>query len=76
MLVNDGKVAGHHSAGAALHEAERLLLARRVQVVKEDPPDAPGLPSVADVEVSVTPGQKKKSCKSSVKINRWLNKKL
>lgn len=58
VLVDDGKVAGHHGAGAALHEAEGLLLARRVQVVKEDPPDAPGLPSVADVEVPVTPGQK------------------
>ena len=55
VLVHQRDVARHHRGGAAPDEAERLLLAGGVQVVKEDAPDATRLPPVADVEVPVTP---------------------
>lgn len=66
MFVHDGQVAGHHSAGTTLDEAEHLLLIRGVHVVKEDPSYAATLSSVANVEVSVTPGYE----------NNWIAKLL
>lgn len=60
VFVYYGQIAGHHSAGAALDEAERLLLTRGIQVIKEDPSDTPSLSSMADVEVSVTPRDQNK----------------
>lgn len=59
MFVHDGQVTGHHSASTALDKIERFFLTRGVQVIEEDPSYPPGLSSVADVEVSVAPREKK-----------------
>lgn len=56
VFVDDGQVAGHHGAGAALHKAKGLFLTGGVQVVEEDAADTAGLSSVPDVEVPITPG--------------------
>lgn len=56
MLVDDGQVARHHSAGAALHKIKGLFLTGRVQVIEEDATYTSGLSSVPDVEVPITPG--------------------
>lgn len=55
VFLDDGQVTGHHGLGTAPNEAERLFLAGRVQVVKEDATDAPRLATMGDVEVPVTP---------------------
>lgn len=64
MFVNDGQIAGHHSASTALDEVEHFFLIRGVQVIEEDPSYAPSLSSVANIEVSVTPGEQ----------NNWFEK--
>lgn len=55
MFAHDGQVTRHHRARTALDEVERFLLTWGVQVIEEDPSDAPSLSSVPDVEVSVAP---------------------
>lgn len=71
MLVHNGQVTGHYSASTALDEVESLLLTRRVQVVKEDPPYSTSLTSVANVEVSVTPGHQKDLDSPSISTYRF-----
>lgn len=56
MFVHDGQVAGHHSAGAALHKVKGLFLTGGVQVIEEDAAYTSGLSSVPDVEVPIAPG--------------------
>lgn len=56
VFVDDGQVAGHHGASAALHKVKGLVLTRGVQVVEEDAAYTSGLSSVPDVEVAITPG--------------------
>lgn len=55
VFTDDGQVARHHRLGAALHEAEGLLLTWEIQIIKENPADAPSLIPMTDVEVTVTP---------------------
>lgn len=55
VFADDGQVARHHCLSAALHKAEHLLLTRRVQIVKENPADAPSLVAMSDEEVAVAP---------------------
>lgn len=70
MLVYDGQVTRHHSAGAALDEVECLLLVWGVEVIKEDPSYSPSLRSVPDVEISVTPRhQTKKQRRNSLSFS-------
>ena len=40
VLLDERQVAGHHRGGAVRHEGKALLLARCVEVVKKDAPDA------------------------------------
>lgn len=66
MFVYNGQVTGHHGAGTALDEAERLFLIGGVQVIEKDSADTPSLPSVTDVEVLVTPVEQRKCCKNDL----------
>lgn len=75
VFADDGQVARHHRLGAALHKAEHLLLTRRVQIVEENPADAPSLVAMSDEEVTITPeedmSKRNLFCLDCYKLRHW-----
>ena len=56
VLGHEGEVGGDDGVAAGLDKLETLVLARSVEIIKEDAADAPGHVPMLDPEVVVTPG--------------------